>query len=70
MSELRKKLSQYIDFELEEIHLPITEEDKQLFRELITGQKEMTDIVMEEYRFPFFSQVRKKIYTYNVRRRD
>ncbi|RHZ69210.1 hypothetical protein Glove_287g53 [Diversispora epigaea] len=51
MSELREKLSQYIGFEPEEIHLPITEEDKQLFRELITGQEEMTDIVMEEYRF-------------------
>ncbi|RHZ50471.1 hypothetical protein Glove_498g34 [Diversispora epigaea] len=37
MSELREKLSQYIGFEPEEIYLPITDEDKQLFRELITG---------------------------------
>ncbi|RHZ58776.1 hypothetical protein Glove_368g55 [Diversispora epigaea] len=51
MSELREKLSQYIGFEPEEIYLPITDEDKQLFRELITGQEEMTDIVMNEYRF-------------------
>ncbi|RHZ76915.1 hypothetical protein Glove_187g145 [Diversispora epigaea] len=51
MSELREKLSQYIGFEPEEIYLPITNEDKQLFRELITGQEEMTDIVMNEYRF-------------------
>ncbi|RHZ79481.1 hypothetical protein Glove_144g55 [Diversispora epigaea] len=48
MTELREKLSQYIGFEPEEIHLLITEEDKQLFRELITGQEEITDIVMEE----------------------
>ncbi|RHZ85014.1 hypothetical protein Glove_73g48 [Diversispora epigaea] len=51
MSELREKLSQYIGFEPEEIYLPITDEDKQLFRELITGQEEMIDIVMNEYRF-------------------
>ncbi|RHZ81992.1 hypothetical protein Glove_115g93 [Diversispora epigaea] len=51
MSELCEKLSQYIGFEPEEIHLLITNEDKQLFRELITGQEEMTDIVMNEYRF-------------------
>src|SRR6185369_1427586 len=51
MSELREKLSQYIGFEPEEIHLPITDEDKQLFRELITGQEEMINIVMNEYRF-------------------
>ncbi|RHZ77622.1 hypothetical protein Glove_174g85 [Diversispora epigaea] len=51
MTELREKLSQYIGFESGEIHLPITDEDKQLFRELIAGQEEMTDIVMNEYRF-------------------
>ncbi|RHZ77557.1 hypothetical protein Glove_176g6 [Diversispora epigaea] len=51
MSELREKLSQYIGFEPEEIYLPITDEDKQLFRELITGQEEKIDIVMNEYQF-------------------
>ncbi|CAG8827887.1 23142_t:CDS:2, partial [Racocetra persica] len=35
----------------EEICLPITDKDKQLFQELITDQKEMIDIVINEYRF-------------------
>ncbi|CAG8576331.1 4958_t:CDS:1 [Paraglomus occultum] len=49
--ELCDKLSKYIGFEPEEIRLPITDEDKQLFRELIADQEEMVDIVMDEYRF-------------------
>ncbi|CAG8615618.1 10674_t:CDS:1, partial [Paraglomus occultum] len=43
-------ISKYIGFSPEEIRLPITDEDKQLFRELITDQ-EMIDTVMNEYRF-------------------
>ncbi|CAG8661800.1 2179_t:CDS:2, partial [Scutellospora calospora] len=35
MAELREKLSQYIGFEPEKIRIPITEEDRQLFQELI-----------------------------------
>ncbi|CAG8770650.1 28121_t:CDS:2, partial [Racocetra persica] len=35
----------------EEICLPITDKDKQLFQKLITDQEEMIDIVMNEYRF-------------------
>jgi len=49
--ELRDQISKYIGFSPEEIRLPITEEDKQLFRELIADQEEMIDIVMNEYRF-------------------
>ncbi|RIB04146.1 hypothetical protein C2G38_2254551 [Gigaspora rosea] len=44
MAELREKLSQYIGFEPEKIRIPITEEDRQLFQELIANQEEMTDI--------------------------
>ncbi|CAG8530641.1 12590_t:CDS:2 [Gigaspora rosea] len=48
MAELREKLSQYIGFEPEKIRIPITEEDRQLFQELIANQEEMTDIVMNK----------------------
>ncbi|CAG8507981.1 7625_t:CDS:2, partial [Dentiscutata heterogama] len=34
-----------------EVRLPITEEDRQLFRKLIAEQEEITDVVMDEYRF-------------------
>jgi hypothetical protein len=47
MAELREKLSQYIGFKPEEIRLPITEEDKRFFQELIADQEEMIDIVNE-----------------------
>ena len=47
--ELRDQISKYIGFSPEEICLPITDEDKQLFQELIADQEEMTDIVMNEY---------------------
>lgn len=49
--ELRDQISKYIGFSPEEIRLPVTEEDKQLFRELIAEQEGMTDIVVDEYRF-------------------
>ena len=48
--ELRDQISKYIGFNPEEIRSPITDEDKQLFQELI-DQEEMIDIVMNEYRF-------------------
>ncbi|CAG8852888.1 44658_t:CDS:2, partial [Gigaspora margarita] len=51
MAELRDKLSKYIGFSPNEVHLPITEEDRQLFRKLIAEQKEITNIVMDEYQF-------------------
>ncbi|CAG8853664.1 9827_t:CDS:2, partial [Gigaspora margarita] len=41
----------YIGFEPNEIHLPITEEDRQVFREIIADQEKMTDIVMDDYQF-------------------
>ncbi|CAG8471514.1 1992_t:CDS:2 [Ambispora leptoticha] len=44
-------ISKYIGFSSEEIHLPITNEDKQLFWELIADQEEIIDVVMNEYRF-------------------
>ncbi|CAG8666320.1 17254_t:CDS:1 [Acaulospora morrowiae] len=46
--ELRDQISKYIGFSPEEIRLPITDEDKQLFRELISDQEKM---IMNEYRF-------------------
>jgi len=49
--ELRDQISKYIGFSPEEIRLPVTEEDKQLFRELIADQEEMIDIIMNEYQF-------------------
>ncbi|CAB5202211.1 unnamed protein product [Rhizophagus irregularis] len=50
MAELRDQVSQYIGFEPNKIHFPITEEDRQEFCKIIADQK-MTDIVMEDYRF-------------------
>ncbi|CAB4384728.1 unnamed protein product [Rhizophagus irregularis] len=51
MAELRDQVSQYIGFEPNEIRLPITEEDRQEFRQIIADQEKMTDIVMDDYRF-------------------
>ena len=51
MAELQEKVSQYIGFKLNEIRPPITEEDRQEFREIIADQEKMTDIVMDDYRF-------------------
>src|SRR5437764_8664223 len=51
MAELRDQVSRYIGFEPNEIHLPIIEEDKQVFRKIIVDQEKMTDIVMDDYRF-------------------
>ena len=51
MAELRDQVSQYIGFEPSEIRLPITEEDRQLFRKIISEQGGMGDIVMDDYRF-------------------
>ncbi len=51
MAELQKKVSQYIGFKLNEIRLPITEEDRQEFHKIITDQEKMTDIVMDDYQF-------------------
>jgi hypothetical protein len=50
MAELRDIVSQYIGFEPNEIHLPITEEDMQEFRKIIADQEKMGDIVMDDYR--------------------
>ncbi len=51
MAELQEKVFQYIGFKLNEIHLPITKEDRQEFRKIITDQEKMTDIIMNDYRF-------------------
>ena len=51
MAELRDQVSQYIGFSPNEIRLPITEEDRQEFRQIIADQEKMTDIVMDDYRF-------------------
>jgi hypothetical protein len=51
MAELRDQVSQYIGFEPSEIHLPITEEDRWVFRKIIADQERMADIVMDDYRF-------------------
>ena len=51
MAELRDQVSQYIGFKPSEIRLPITEEDRQLFRKIISEQGGMGDIVMDDYRF-------------------
>jgi len=62
--ELRDQISKYIGFSPEEIRPPITDEDKQLFREIIADQEEMIDIVMNEYRFlPFFPRLSEKRYS-------
>ncbi|CAG8737215.1 10702_t:CDS:2 [Gigaspora margarita] len=49
MAELLNKVSQYIGFEPNQICLPITEEDRQVFRKIIANQEGMADIVMDEY---------------------
>ncbi|CAB4385138.1 unnamed protein product [Rhizophagus irregularis] len=51
MAELRDQVSQYIGFEPNEIRLPITEDDRWLFRKIIADQEGMADIVMDDYRF-------------------
>src|SRR5260364_338726 len=51
MAELRDQVSQYIGFKPNEIHFPITEEDRQILQEIILNQKKMEDIVMNDYRF-------------------
>jgi len=51
MAELRDQVSQYTGFEPNKIRLPITEEDRQVFRKIITEQEGMTDIVIDDYRF-------------------
>ena len=51
MAELRDQVSQYIGFKPSEICLLITEEDRQLFRKIISEQDGMGDIVMDDYRF-------------------
>ncbi|CAG8782798.1 22583_t:CDS:2, partial [Rhizophagus irregularis] len=44
MAELRDQVSQYIDFEPNKIHFPITEDDRWLFRKIIADQEGMRDI--------------------------
>jgi hypothetical protein len=51
MAELRDIVSQYIGFESNEIHLPITEEDRQEFRKIIADQEKMRNIVIDDYQF-------------------
>ena len=51
MAELHDQVSQYIGFEPNEIHLPITEEDRWLFSKIIADQEGMADIIMDDYRF-------------------
>ncbi|CAG8834729.1 6128_t:CDS:2, partial [Gigaspora margarita] len=41
----------YIGFEPNEIRLLITEEDRQVFCEIIADQEKMTDIIMDDYQF-------------------
>ncbi|GES86509.1 hypothetical protein GLOIN_2v1770751 [Rhizophagus clarus] len=51
MAKLRDQVSQYIGIKPNEICLPITKEDRQVFRKIIADQEKMTDIVMDDYRF-------------------
>ena len=51
MTELHDQISQYIDFEPNEVHLLITEEDKQVFHKIISEQVRMKDIVIDDYQF-------------------
>src|SRR2546430_2695554 len=51
MAKLRDIVSQYIDFELNEICLPITEEDRWLFCKIIADQKGIADILIDNYRY-------------------
>ena len=49
--ELREQISKYIGFSPEEIRLPITDEDKQLFQKEIADLEKITNMVMEEYQY-------------------
>ena len=51
MAKLQEKISQYIGFEPNKIHFPITEEDRWLFSKIISDQERMADIVMDDYRY-------------------
>ena len=51
MAELRNIVSQYIEFELNEICLLITEEDKWLFCKIIADQEGIADILMDNYQY-------------------
>ncbi|GET60010.1 hypothetical protein GLOIN_2v1770751 [Rhizophagus irregularis DAOM 181602=DAOM 197198] len=51
MAELRDQVSQYIGFEPNKIHFPITEDDRWLFRKIIADQEGMRDIVMDDYQY-------------------
>ncbi|CAG8775346.1 6151_t:CDS:1, partial [Rhizophagus irregularis] len=49
--ELRDQISQYIGFKSNEICLPITEENRQVFCEIIADHEKMTDIIIDDYQF-------------------
>jgi hypothetical protein len=51
MAELRDQVSQYIGFEPNEIRLPITEDDRWLFRKIIADQEGIGNTIMDDYRF-------------------
>ncbi|CAG8572466.1 4822_t:CDS:2 [Ambispora leptoticha] len=46
-SELREQLSEFIGFKLDEIRLPETERDQQLFQKIIADQRTATGIVID-----------------------
>ncbi|RIA92510.1 hypothetical protein C1645_820652 [Glomus cerebriforme] len=46
MAELQEKVSQYIGFKPNEIHPPITEENRQEFHKIIADQEKMMDILL------------------------
>lgn len=47
--KLQKRISEYIGFSPNEIRPPITKEDKQMYRKIITDQEQITDLVKDEY---------------------
>ena len=49
MAELHDQVFQHIGFEPNEIHLPITEDNRWLFRKIIADQEGMRDIIMDDY---------------------
>ncbi|CAB4401223.1 unnamed protein product [Rhizophagus irregularis] len=51
MAELRDQVSQYIGFEPNEIRLPITEDNRWLFRKIIADQEGIGNTIMDDYRF-------------------
>ncbi|CAI2191564.1 3185_t:CDS:2 [Funneliformis geosporum] len=51
MAELRDQIFQYTGFKPNEICLSITEENRQVFRKIITEQDGMTDIIIDDYQF-------------------